>query len=273
MKQIKFLVCLFLAASAQLNVTYAQAFEGSDGIPRNLEFDDVAGRPIPIADHSNIVGTPFFKDNWAFGIIRLVNGSMFSDSTMNYSLYNDGLFLKRGSNLYPVNYPVKEFIMSYAVAGNTRTPYYFKSGFPAIENNNTSTFYQILFKGNTMMLLKREHKKVKEIFIYSGSFQREYVLQQEYFVYMPKDNKMIQLGIKLNLNMLRKNLPAFALQLERYNSAHGSRIKTDGELIDLFTYLDSENVQLSFIVPSGDKKESPSVAPDKESISLNNVGA
>jgi hypothetical protein len=222
-------------------ICHAQAvwhYEGSDGVLQNIQFNDESGQPIPIGDHSNIDGSPLLQGKWAFGIIKLKNGYTFSDSSFNYSLFNDKLFFKRKNEMYPLNLPVKEFSIEGSEDLNEKKFYHFQNGFPAIDKKDSSTFYEILFEGNSLKLLKWEHKKIKEIYNYGGPFQSKYSLVQEFFVFYPKENKMVDLGIKVNLNALRKNLPEYSNQINAYNSTHKLNTKKDDDLIQLFSFLD-----------------------------------
>ncbi len=239
MRQFILFICIVF-----ITVIYAPKVSGQfaspDGIPRNLEFHDVAGTAIPIGDHSNVDGSPFLNNNWSLGILRLKNGAMFSDSSVNFSLFNDEFFLKRNDTIYPVNYPVTEFIISYTGDASEKKTYYFKNGFPANHNNDSLTFYEVLFGGRSLELLKWKHKKIQEINNYASVIKRQYVLTEEYFIFFPRENKMIELGPKVNLNILRKNLPEFKNQLTKYFSNRKLQIKSDGELIRLISFLDSQ---------------------------------
>jgi hypothetical protein len=73
---------LFVCLSSSL-ISYSQInghYMGADGVPYNHEYDDAAGKPIPIGDHSNIGGSPFLQSKWTFGIVMLKNGNTFFDS-------------------------------------------------------------------------------------------------------------------------------------------------------------------------------------------------
>ncbi len=103
-KVILFVFILFpLLSNSQMR------YAGSDGIPRNLEILDLSGQPIPIGSHSGIEGTPLLQSKWAYGVVVFENGGIYTDSSVNYSLFDNKLFFKRNENMYPVNDAVKEF--------------------------------------------------------------------------------------------------------------------------------------------------------------------
>ena len=210
---------------------------GSDGVPHYSEILDFTGKPLPVGDNGNINGSPLLQEKWSVGLINFTNGVKYFDSSLSYSLYDDKLFLKKNDNTYPINLAVKEF--SILNSKNTAKIYLFQSGYPAINDKNSFTFYEVLFAGNFLKLLKWEHKKIVEISNYGSASQKEYSLINEYFVFMPKSNRMVDLGMKVNLNELRKTIPEYEKDISSYLSSHKLNTKKDEDLIQLFYFLDS----------------------------------
>ena len=211
---------------------------GSDGVSHYSEILDFNGKPIPVGGNGNINGSPLLQEKWSLGLISLTNGVKYSDSSLNYSLYDDKFFLKKNDNTYPINLPVKEF--SLLNSKDTAKIYLFQNGYPAINDKNSFTFYEILFAGNFLKLLKWEHKKIVEISSYGSASQKEYSLINEYFVFIPKSNRMVDLGMKVNLNELRKTFPDYEKDISSYISSHKLNTKRDEDLIQLFYFLASD---------------------------------
>jgi hypothetical protein len=235
-KFILFVCILFYEVSyAQINGVYM----GPDGVPQNYQFFDGTGNPIVINDHSNIDGSPLLQEKWVSGIIKLKNGLTFSDSAINFSLFDDKLFFKRKDETFPINYPVKEFLIKYSENPNENKIYHFQNSFPAINKKDSLTFYEILFEGNSIRLLKWAHKKVRSVYKYNEPFHREYFPLQEFFAFFPKENKIVELGAKVNLKLLRKNLPEYSKQINMYHSVHKLNTQNENDLIGLFSFLDS----------------------------------
>lgn len=234
--------CMLFSSISYCQVLLNMKYEGADGVPQNLEFHDASGQIIPIGDRTDINGSPLFNDKWGYGIIRLKNRIIISDSAIGYSLYNAGLFLKRNGTVFVIDYPVKEFSLEFPGDlnnNNNNKIYNFQNGFPAIEGYDSLTFYEVLYGGNSVSLLKLANKKVVEPYQYGVGGHREYILYQEYFAFLPKENKMIELGIKMGLNAIRKKLPGFAYQISIFPNKYDS--KKEGDLIQLFSYLDTKN--------------------------------
>ncbi len=219
---------------------------GDDGLRHNLEFKDASGTPIPIGDQGEISGSPLFKGQWGMGIIQFKNGVTFSDSTIGFSLYNARLFFQRQDKIYSIDYAVKAFLLECVEESGQDKIYKFKNGFPAINDNDSLTFYQILYGGSSFTLLKLLHKKVHETYSYGIGNHREYSLHQEYFLFQHKENKMIDLGINPGMKILRKRLPEFSDQIKSYNAGHKVDAKNDDDLIQLFSAMDWEALHRSY---------------------------
>ncbi|KAA9040504.1 hypothetical protein FW778_00170 [Ginsengibacter hankyongi] len=237
-------ICILFSetGSAQLSLKLM----GDDGIPHNLEFHDASGTSIPIGDRGDIGGSPLFKDQWGFAILHLKNGLTFSDSTVGFSLYNGRLFFKKEDKIYSVDYPVKAFLFEFAEDSDKEKIFRFQNGFPIINENDSLTFYEILFGGTSFKLLKLLNKKVHETYDYGVATRRVYYLYQQYFIFLPNKNIMIDLGINPTVKNLRKKLPKFSDQIKSYGSTHKLDSKNDDNLIQLFSFLDWEALNKSY---------------------------
>ncbi len=239
MKKLMLLTWLIFPLLSNCQQLQGAQYKGADGIQHDFIIYNGKGEPIPVGDHSNIEGSPFLQNQWAFGMVKLTNGNVISDSAINYSLYNDKLFFKRNGNMYPVNYPVKEFSIQSAEDSVALKTYHFINGFPGIGRNDSSTFYEVLYEGNLLTLLRWQHKKIRETTKYNGPFESEYFPVQEYFIFYPKENRMVSLGGKANVNTVKKKLPHFSDQIKVYLSANKPDAGKDSSLIQLFSFLDA----------------------------------
>ncbi|MGI8584287.1 MAG: hypothetical protein ACR2KX_19005 [Chitinophagaceae bacterium] len=209
---------------------------GHEGLAEYFHILDGTGKPIPVGDFSDVNGSPLLQDKWTVGVISFADGKKYVDSFMNYSLYDDKLFIKKNNQTYPVNVRPKEFLITDG--NNSGIAYQFERGFPAGDHNDSLTFYEILFAGNSFKLLKWGHKKVTETSNYGGVNQKEYSLINVYFVFLPKSNRMVEMGMKVNLNDLRKNFPEYEKDIDLYLSSHKLNTKKNEDLIQLFSFLD-----------------------------------
>ena len=236
MNKFIFFILILLAGIRAYPQYVGAQYRGASLIPVNLEIHDLSGRPLPINDRSNIDGSPLLSDIWAPGIIKLQDGKTYFDSSVNYSTFDDRLFVKRNNLMYPVDYPVTEFTLQYA---DTNKALYFKNGFPAIEQNTSSSFYQVLADGKKIILLKRIRTQYQEVFNYGGRVEPVYSPVIVYYVFLTNQNKMIDMGMHINIKTLHKKLPGYSSEIDTYFSSNKINPGKDDALAGLFTFLDS----------------------------------
>ena len=232
--------------SVTSNAQIDMKFMGDDGIPHNLEFHNADGSIIPIGNNSDIAGSPLFKDQWGLGIVQFKNGIKFTDSTVGFSLYNGRLFFKKDNIAYSIDYPVTAFVLKYPENLNEDKIYSFKNGFPAINGNDSLTFYEILYGGESLKLLKCLQKKVQETYSYGVGGRKQYSLKEEFFIFLCKQNEMIDLGINPNEKTIAKKLKRFSNEIKSYLSTRKLNLKNDDNLIQLISNLDWEALNKSY---------------------------
>lgn len=213
-------------------------YQGQTLIPTNIEIHDVSGQPLKINDHSNIEGSPLFSDTWAPALITLSDGKVYYDSSINYSTYDNKLFAKRDSLMYPVN-NVSKFILLLTGDSNADKLYHFSNGFPKVDNNSTSSFYQVLCGGEKIQLLKHYHTSLNQVYNYGGRYEQTYFTFIAYYVFLPVQNKMVYLGTHINTKILHKKLPEYTAAVDAFLEKNKVDLKNDTNAAALFTFLNN----------------------------------
>ena len=139
-------------SSSQSTTSYAQP---------SLNLTDAFGRLIP-ASGAGISGTPYVFDQFGLGKGIFINGVEFEESDLNYSYFDHNLYFTKGNQLYKVNYQLKSFILNGVDKDYNKVSKEFMSLFPSIDNNTTTTFYEMRSNGKVFQLLKYSSKLVKE---------------------------------------------------------------------------------------------------------------
>jgi hypothetical protein len=236
--KLKLIFCTAFLLAGFDSFSQDTRYAGNDGIGGNMQFNDMSGNPISINDFSDIAGSPMLNDDWGTGTIKLKNGQEAAETSLGYSLFDEKLFVKKGSLMYPVNDAVQSFSLEFPENSYThKINYYFESGFPATGYHDKNTLYQVLHRGKKFTLLKWMHKKVDYPYSYGTGTKREYELEQDYYVYTSKDEKMTELGNKVTLKTLKKNFPKYVEQILSFDSGHKFNAKDEESIIQLFTYL------------------------------------
>lgn len=230
MKQSFFLFifsCIILDANAQATIKNA--------IP-SVQFADVNGRFIPMGDNG-VQGNPYLFENFGIGKLMLLNGVEAIDSNLNYSLFDHKLYFIKNKGMYLVNEAVKSFELSSLDKENSRMVKIFSSGYPNVENNTTSTFYELVAEGALYQMLKFSSKQIKESTAYGGAPIKEYTTDHMYCIYSKLDKKMLFIGNSLTLKNLKKTLPEKKIQLDHLMETMHLNLKKDEDVGKLFEKL------------------------------------
>ena len=159
---------------------------------------------------------------------------------MKFSLYENKLFFSKNNKIFIVSVPTEEFVITYKNEKNGFDKYHFRNGYPAFEKNDDNTFYEILYEGQGLQLLRWQHKKINETSDYGGVRAREFSLVQQLFVYQGKENKLSD--INSTIASIKKNLPQYTSSIDEYTSMHKVNTKDPQQLILLIAYLDGKTM-------------------------------
>lgn len=228
-KPLFLLVFTFIMSQAM-----AQTITGN-AVP-TVQFSDVNGRFIPMGNNG-VQGSPYVFENFGVGKLMMSNGVEAVDSNLNYSLFDHKLYFLKNKSMYLVNQPVKSFQLNGTDKENNLLVKNFASGYPNIENNTATTFYELITEGAMYQLLKYATKHIKESTVYGSAPIKEYTTDQTYFVYSLTDKKMLLVGSTLSLKNLKKTLPEKASQLDQLVSSMQLNLKKEADGKRLFEKL------------------------------------
>jgi len=236
------LMALFCFAAAKIDAQIASGkLAGNDGAANKYyEFYDNSGNKIKNAGEEDVKGTPMFKEDWGSGVVKFKNGKEFKDSLMNFSLFENKLFFSKYNQIFIVSEPVEEFMITYKNEKGNFDKVHFKCGYPIVEKKDANTFYEVLYEGQGLQLLRWEQKKINESYSYGGAREREFSLMQQLYVYEVKENKMTD--ISSTVSSIKKSLPQCANYIDDYTAKHKLNSKDPQQLISLFAFLDEKTV-------------------------------
>lgn len=235
MKKITLLLLAFVLIKADAQQVGKLA--GSNGVPKYYEFYDNSGNRIPTAEMADVNGSPFLKEQWGKGVVKFRNGKEFTD-TMNYSLYENKLYYKKENKVFPISNAVDEFLLTYKNETGEEEVYFFKSGYPVADKNDINSFYEVVYKGAGLHLLKWEHKKISETADYGNVRTKEFAGVEQCYVYAAADNTMTYLP--KTTAAVKKALPQYAAAIDMYVSQHKMNWKDAKQLGALITFLDKK---------------------------------
>jgi hypothetical protein len=146
---------------------------------------DIQGKPLSESTYSDVSGTVFLYDGWLKGTVEQGNKLSYKDVELKYSTYKDELFFKNPKDGSMLSFVLPVTAFSLAINGKFDI---YRNGFPAIDNFNTNSFYQVIFDGGIKLLFK-SYKTLIEVKPYnSTTTEKKFVDNPVYYVL--KDNVM-----------------------------------------------------------------------------------
>ena len=218
----------------------AQSYSGNEGTLRFFELKDMDGGLIKTASEMGVNGSPMLFPDWSAGTIHFQSGKVFADSAMNFSLYTHTLFIKRDNRFFEIVQPVASVTLRSHDENANEIIHTIKSGFPAVNGHDTTTMYEVLFEGENLKVLTWAHKKVIETFNYGAPRAKEYQLIQQFYVFIPQENKITILN-SYTVAALKKTLPSYADAIQAYCTQHNINTKSKSQINELLAYLDSKH--------------------------------
>ena len=237
---MKKILCLcVLVTITILGKTQASGkYIGNSGVGTDFSIQNNDGKLIPIGTKEDPKGTPYLLDNWSNVTVYLTNGTHYSDNSFNYSLFDEQLYFIKNNNLFAVTDEIKEFVLTPSGASdNDQTSYRFANGYPIVNNTNEKTFYQVLAKGTHYHLLKWQHKKIRETYVYGAKAEFEYLNQINYYVFDAVSNKMNFVGNKASANNIKSTLSIDESIWKTYLNNEIGNTKSEKSIIDFINYL------------------------------------
>jgi hypothetical protein len=231
-------ICLILSFSGFPLQLIAQGVLTEGGAIKNIQFKDAGGKLLPLGQN-DILGSPYIFEKFGIGKIIFSNGMIATDSTFNFSLFDQQLYFTKNNNLFLVNQPMKEFIIEGLDSQNIYTKKLFAAGFPAIESNTQNTLYEIITTGKSLQLLKHNQKRIKETTGYGAAPQKEYVTDYAYFIFEAVANKLVYLGSQLSIKSFKKALPHMSKKVDEMTEINKLNSRTEQGVIALVTLLNA----------------------------------
>ena len=139
----------------------------------------LAGAPYQETEPAAGGKSPYLLKEWYSGAVRTSDDRVHDGVQLRYDYLKDEIEYKVGSNLYRVSSGVAEFSIPSGVE-----LYNFRSGYPAVGDQTTKSFYRLLYDGNTKLLKKYTNPIKTE----KASATRE--MDAGAKLYLLKDDKM-----------------------------------------------------------------------------------
>ena len=173
---VLFFLSLGLTAKAQDAVIQSD-FE------HKINLYNVNGKPLTNGD-IDVAGNPYFQTAWRYGLVQIKGSAPFDNIPMRLDLQSQQLHFKNSKNeeIVIMAGAVRE-VSLYDSSTALRRVYTFRSGFPAIDNQNENNFYMVLSDGKLQMLKSMRKQINVDHDQLSGETRKEFRLYEDYYFF------------------------------------------------------------------------------------------
>jgi hypothetical protein len=181
---------------------FGQTGVTSNPFEHSMEIFDPNGRTF-VNTFIDAAGTPFFTSEWKYSRIVMSNNKEFRRirSRLNLQTQEVHYLAPENVEMFIPAGTVKEITFFSDSTANARMLTDFQCGFPPVDAQNASNFYQVISRGKVLLLLYTQKSIAQEKDEFSGEIKKRFVEFTTYYVFAQN-----------NLEKLKKDKP-FLLSL------------------------------------------------------------
>ena len=195
----------------------------------NIQFTDVQGRPFANL-YEGIEGSAYFLPDFRWGQLETRNGKAFDSVQLSLDLYHHELHVIQNGKEIVVQDGLVHWLSIRDTTEGKFTESVFQTGFPPVDKNTSSHFYQVLSAGKTALLLHRKMELEKTTDVMSGITHERFVPVEQLYVF---DGTSIR-RFERDAKFLEKLFEDRAVVFRAYERTHKINLKNRSHLIELF---------------------------------------
>lgn len=192
-------------------------------------FTDTHGMPFTKKSFEDISGNPYLIDKWVPGTAQAASGLRFDNLKLKYDTYDNQLIFVYNDNDEPLMF--KDNIKSFTLL--SPLPLHFSKGFPAIDNQITDSYYQVLSNGR-LTLLKHYGKVITQHKEYGNDATMFKSFQDITDYYLYTGHKMIK--VKRSKSDILALMTDKSADVNAFIGRNKISFKSDDDLAALFDY-------------------------------------
>jgi hypothetical protein len=186
--------------------------------------------------YGDVEGSPYFIDSFCYANITTSQGTVYQHTQIKIDLHSNEILLvtKDGKDMIAQEGLIKNILL---IDSSKKAPetYFFRAGYPVIEQNTELTFYEVLSDGS-IQLLKQNKKDITENKNdMSGEIRKEFVLHEYYFVYINGEIKKMKREKDFILELMQDKKD----KINEYLKANKLNFKNAESITRLFEYYNS----------------------------------
>ena len=178
-----------------------EAFVGND-MQMSIKVFDANGKPF-VNPPADIDGTPFFSNEWKYGVIRLHDNSVYKKIQLRINLQSQEIHFLTINNIemsFPAGF-VKDILLFDSMQ-IIYQQYSFQSGFPSIDYQDQKNLYRVVSDGKIKLLESLRKKVIIEKDDMSGKTTKEYRTYENYYFFLNNSMQRMKKDKTLLLNIL-----------------------------------------------------------------------
>ena len=163
-------------------------------------------------------------------------GKKYDDIAVKVNLKSNEIYIKFAEGIEIVATVQLEYVEFNGCGDGKKI--IFRSGFPPIDKQADTSYYQVLSEGN-ITLLKNFNTTFRDETTYgtSSAVTRTFESSPWYYAYSPAEGIV---RLKDNATVLQL-LPTRKSQVEKFMNDEGIKVKRENDLVKLFSFLNKEN--------------------------------
>ena len=189
--------------------------------------------PLSRISSVDIKGSPFLLEDWCDTDIKLTNGNEFYHVKIKLNVESNELnYLDSGNQIIVLNKGIIKELQFYQKMITVTTPLIFRNGYPAIDKQDNSHFYQVLADGK-IVLLKQIKKSVSILKNdMTNETEKEFTEYVDYYIYFNNEIKPLKKSQQFFLDMMSDKSKA----VEKFIEADNTNFKKTDSIKKLVDY-------------------------------------
>jgi hypothetical protein len=169
----------------------------------------------------DVTGTPFYAVDWKIGALIANSNYRFDSVKVRLNLFSQEVhFMDRNNNeMALAKGYIKAVILPNPLTGAPTGPK-FQNGFPAIDEQDTYNFYEVLAEGKLWLLHSIRKVIAKEKDEMSGEVKKEYRAYEDYYIFDGKTMQRVKKGSAIidGKPVKYKNIDDLKKVIDQYNA-------------------------------------------------------
>lgn len=216
----------FLASAQMGALPPSVPFTGVEVRPTDL--NHMTSRPLRLLNIPDLQGIPYMSAEYKPGYVKIKNGYAQQNVPIRFNIYRNALeFQKNGVEM---ELDSLDIAMYLDVPGDSSSIRVFKAGYPDVDNQNSSTIYEVLAIGERAHLVKFVYQKLEDVKAMGDYDKRQLTTYSRLYLYVPGKEMM---KAKADKKFLTSLFPQYSQQIEKLIKENDFNLKKDSQYAQL----------------------------------------